>query len=156
VGDLCIPLDHRGIDLRLAILTQSRQKRFATLGGLRHATGVWMDQVQSQSAEEQLLAETGLVPVSLPSPLGDLPGVSFADFSGVGHRSPPRSPPLLDGTPTSQPRRTKWSTSVSQPCRAPVRRPDGPAARPATVACYGGWCGRPVVPTAPCRGCRAG
>ena len=89
VRNLRIAFDHSGIDLRLAEIAQLLQERLSTLGSLRRAAGVRMNQVQSQSAEEQFFAETGLAPLRLPRLFRDLSGLLLADLFGDGHGGPP-------------------------------------------------------------------
>src|SRR5689334_8476959 len=99
VRDPRVALDHRGVDLRLAELSQPRQERLATLRLLRRTSRMRMDQIQPEPAEEQLFAETWLIPVRFTRLLGNLSGLSFVDFFADGHRRPPCVGPYSTVTP---------------------------------------------------------
>ena len=82
VGDARLALDLERVDLRDEELAQTREERLALLdrGGVEARLGV--DELEPQVAEEELLAEAGLLPALLARALGDLPGLLLADLAG--------------------------------------------------------------------------
>ena len=77
VGDLRVALDLERVDLGLQELAQPRQETLALLDRLRVEPRLRMDQVQTEVAEEQLLAEARELPLLLARGLGDLTGLSL-------------------------------------------------------------------------------
>ena len=73
VGYPRLAFDRRGIDLRLEECPQSVQELLALFFVVRSGTGMRMNQIQSQPAQEQFLGEARLAPLGLAGRLGDRP-----------------------------------------------------------------------------------
>jgi hypothetical protein len=83
VGDLRLALDRERVDLVDQERAQACEERLALLDRRGVELRLRVDQVESQVAEEQLLAEAGLLP-ALAGALGDLSRLFFGDLAGHG------------------------------------------------------------------------
>jgi hypothetical protein len=90
VGNVRVALDGQAVDPghELAQLGEEHLGP-GRLGGVGLGAGV--DQVETEPAEEQFLAEARLAPLGLPSRLGDLARLLLGDVPAVrtGHYRPP-------------------------------------------------------------------
>src|SRR3954470_770339 len=82
VGDPRRLLDLERIDLLDEELAEAGGESLALLDRRRVDTGAGMDEVEPQVAEEELLAEAGLLPALLAGALGDLSRFLLADLAG--------------------------------------------------------------------------
>lgn len=86
VGDAGLAFDAGAVDPGLAELAEGREEGLAAPGVLLRGERVGMDEVQPEPAEEELLGEAGLVPVTLTGGLGGLPGLVCGDLGPLGGR----------------------------------------------------------------------
>ena len=82
VGDPCLALDAQRVDLTDQEVAQRGEEALALLDGRRVELGLWMDQVEAEVAEEELLAEARQLPFALARRLGDLPCLLLGDVGG--------------------------------------------------------------------------
>ena len=86
VRELPVPFDERGVDIGLAELAHPLAELLAAFARLIVGHRMRMDQAQLEIAEEELLAEAGQRPATLPCLLGHLAGLGLADLRLHGGR----------------------------------------------------------------------